>query len=141
MFLRAGIEQIARGLVREAVFLIRADVSTRYWHELVTPFASEVLLPDGRVNYLDAAGQPDRGSGTAGARSPNFASAVVVMRRRVEAVRVPLVYGTFSYDRAKRYGTDEGPGRLPGDTLYRRRESNGVNAGRAVSGTQMGALI
>lgn len=118
-FLRRGIAQIDNGNIREAVFLIRADVSTRYWHELVVERADEVLFPNGRVNFLTAEGETDRGSGTKGARSPNFASAVVVFRRRVEEISVPLTYGTITYDRGKRYGQDEGE-RLPGDTRYRR---------------------
>lgn len=121
-FLRRGIEQIAGGL-REAVFLIRADVSTRYWHELVIPYASEVLFPNGRVNFLTATGEADRGSGTKGARSPNFASAVVVMRRRVPGIDLPLNYGSIAYERGKRYGADEGVDRLPGDTMFRRAQS------------------
>ncbi len=121
LFLRRGIELIAEGGVREIAFLIRADVSTRYWHELVLPYASEVLFPNGRVNFLTADGEADKGSGTKGARSPNFASAVIVMRRQVEGIIVPITYGTITYDRGKRYGDDEGPDRLPGDTVYRRQ--------------------
>ncbi len=123
-FLRRGIDEIAEGHIREVVCLIRADVSTRYWHELVLPFASEVLLPNGRVNFLTADGEADRGSGTKGARSPNFASAVVVIRRQSEGIDVPLVYGSVTYDRGKRYGDDEAPDRLPGDTAFRRRHGS-----------------
>lgn len=120
-FLRKGLEEIEHCCVREAVFLIRADTSTRYWHELVLPYAAEVLFVNGRVNFLTADGEADKGSGTKGARSPNFASAVVVFRRRVEGVEVPVQYGALTYDREKRYGDDESPDRLPGDTAFRRR--------------------
>lgn len=119
-FIRKALIEIEECRVREAVFLIRADTSTRYWHELVLPFAAEILFVDGRVNYLTADGQTDKGSGTKGARSPNFASVVVVFRRRVPGVIAPPVYGTVCYDRLKRYGSDEAPDRLPGDTAYRR---------------------
>lgn len=119
-FLRRGIEMIEAGWVRGGTFLIRADVSTRYWHELVVPHAAEILWPNGRVNYLTAHGDIDRGSGTSGARSPNFASALVTYHRKVDGIDVPLVYGTISYDRGKQYGRGE-LDRLPGETAYRRR--------------------
>lgn len=126
-FMRKAIGEIDAGRVREAVFLVLADTSTRYWHELVLPRASEVLFVDGRVNFLTPDGEPDRGSGTKGARSPNFASVVVVFRRQADGVYVPPVYGKVCYERGKRYGADEGE-RLPGDTLYRRRVMNGDTA-------------
>lgn len=122
-FIRKALEQIEKGYVREAVFLIRADTSTRYWHELVLPYSSEILFVDGRVNFLTANGETDKGSGTKGARSPNFASVVVVFRKQVVGVSLPPVYGTVCYDRGKRYGNDEGvDDRLPGDTRYRPRQ-------------------
>lgn len=116
-FLRRGIEQIDAGRIGEAVFLIRADVSTRYWHELVIARADEVLFPNGRVNFLTAAGETDRGSGTNGARSPNFASAVVVFRCRTPGISLPINYGVIEYDRGKRQMRDDS---LPGSTPYRR---------------------
>lgn len=122
-FIRKAVEEIDHGCVREAVFLIRADVSTRYWHELVVPRSAEILFPNGRVNFLAADGETDRGSGTNVARSPNFASVVVVFRRRVAGVALPPVYGVIEYERGKRYGHDENPDRLPGDTSFRRRSS------------------
>lgn len=50
-WLAKGAEEAAKGVT--SVFLIMARTETKWWHEYIMKYASEVRLVEGRIHYVD----------------------------------------------------------------------------------------
>ena len=53
-FIKKGIQEIQKGNATNVVYLIPPRSDTKYWHESVMPFASEIRFVKGRLNFNES---------------------------------------------------------------------------------------
>jgi len=53
-FLTKGIEEIRKGNANTCVYLIPIRSDTKYWHEIVIPYAVSIRFVKGRLNFNDS---------------------------------------------------------------------------------------
>jgi len=53
-FIKKGISEIKKGNASKIVFLIPIRSDTKYWHNLIMPFASEIRFVKGRLNFNES---------------------------------------------------------------------------------------
>lgn len=53
-FIKKAIYEISRGNCNTAVFLIPIRSDTKYWHNLILKFASEIRFVKGRLNFNES---------------------------------------------------------------------------------------
>lgn len=52
-FISKGIEEIKKGNADKLVYLIPVRSDTKYWHNLIMPYACEIRFVKGRLNFND----------------------------------------------------------------------------------------
>ena len=52
-FLTKGIEEIRLGNAEICVYLIPVRSDTKYWHDIIMPYATEIRFVKGRLNFND----------------------------------------------------------------------------------------
>lgn len=50
-FIEKGIKEREKGNAKKLVYLIPIRSDTKYWHDLIMPFASEIRFVKGRLNF------------------------------------------------------------------------------------------
>lgn len=53
-FIKKRIAEIKKGNCELAVYLIPIRSDTKYWHELIMPYANEIRFVKGRLNFNDS---------------------------------------------------------------------------------------
>ena len=53
-FIEKGIAEIRKGNAKKIVYLIPVRSDTKYWHNLIMKFASEIIFVQGRLNFNDS---------------------------------------------------------------------------------------
>ena len=53
-FLTKGIEEIRLGNAVKLVYLIPIRSDTKYWHEIIMPYATEIRFVKGRLNFNES---------------------------------------------------------------------------------------
>lgn len=52
-FLKKGLEELKKGNASKLVYLIPIRSDTKYWHNLIMPYAKEIRFIKGRLNFND----------------------------------------------------------------------------------------
>jgi len=53
-FIKKGIEEIQSGRAKKCVYLIPMRSDTKYWHEFIMKYASEIRFVKGRLNFNES---------------------------------------------------------------------------------------
>ena len=53
-FIEKGIVEIRNGNAKKIVYLIPVRSDTKYWHNLIMKFASEIIFVQGRLNFNES---------------------------------------------------------------------------------------
>lgn len=53
-FVEKGIAEIQKGNAKKIVYLIPVRSDTKYWHNLIMKFASEIIFVQGRLNFNES---------------------------------------------------------------------------------------
>ncbi len=53
-FIEKGIAEIQKGNAKKIVYLIPVRSDTKYWHNLIMKFASEIIFVQGRLNFNES---------------------------------------------------------------------------------------
>ncbi len=53
-FITKGLEEVRRGNAEKLVYLIPIRSDTKYWHNLIMPYASEIRFIKGRLNFNES---------------------------------------------------------------------------------------
>ena len=53
-FIEKGIVEIRKGNAKKIVYLIPVRSDTKYWHNLIMKFASEIIFVQGRLNFNES---------------------------------------------------------------------------------------
>ena len=53
-FIQKGIEEIKKGNAKKCVYLIPVRSDTKYWHNLIMKYASEIRFVQGRLNFNES---------------------------------------------------------------------------------------
>tara|TARA_R110000823_G_C15753121_1_gene482092 strand:+ start:187 stop:624 length:438 start_codon:yes stop_codon:yes gene_type:complete len=53
-FIKKGIEEVEKGNSKKLVYLIPIRSDTKYWHNLIMPYAKEIRFVKGRLNFNES---------------------------------------------------------------------------------------
>ena len=53
-FITKGLEEVRRGNAKKLVYLIPIRSDTKYWHNLIMPYATEIRFIKGRLNFNES---------------------------------------------------------------------------------------